>query len=181
MSRPAPRPGLSGRLFCRKNSSRGTGCRDFNCLRSDHVINGLASAPLAYPPHILKNCRLARVGIQGQAVSQGADRLHARQGRAPYAVQLDPREAVFLAGNGIDLDPFKFGRHALRRTKALLSYRRKGNLRAVQLLLSRTTSCPRTFGRSQGVAIRSILDSVRSYISGDGSPLMTSSAPEVVK
>ena len=52
------------------------------------------------------------------------------RGQAPYPVRLDPREAVFLAGNGIDLDPFKFGRYALRRTKALLSYRRKGDLRA---------------------------------------------------
>jgi integrase len=35
----------------------------------------------------------------------------------------------------IDLDPAKFGTHSLRRTKAVLIYRRTGNLRAVQLLL----------------------------------------------
>ena len=36
---------------------------------------------------------------------------------------------------GIGLHPAKFGTHSLRRTKAVLIYRRTGNLRAVQLLL----------------------------------------------
>jgi len=35
----------------------------------------------------------------------------------------------------IGLDPAKCGTHSLRRTKAVLIYRRTGNLRAVQLLL----------------------------------------------
>ena len=35
----------------------------------------------------------------------------------------------------IGLDPTKFGTHSLRRTKAVLIYRRTGNLRAVQILL----------------------------------------------
>jgi integrase len=35
----------------------------------------------------------------------------------------------------IGLDASKFGTHSLRRTKAVLIYRRTGNLRAVQLLL----------------------------------------------
>ena len=35
----------------------------------------------------------------------------------------------------IGLDPATFGTHSLRRTKAVLIYRRTGNLRAVQLLL----------------------------------------------
>ncbi len=35
----------------------------------------------------------------------------------------------------IGLDPAKFGTHSLRRTKAVVIYRRTGNLRAVQLLL----------------------------------------------
>lgn len=35
----------------------------------------------------------------------------------------------------IGLDPAKFGGHSLRRTKVVLTYRRTGNLRAVQLLL----------------------------------------------
>ena len=39
---------------------------------------------------------------------------------------------------GIGLDPAKFGTHSLRRTKAVLIYRRTGNLRAVQLLLGHT-------------------------------------------
>lgn len=40
---------------------------------------------------------------------------------------------VWMASIG--LDPAKFGTHSLRRTKAVLIYRRTGNLRAVQLLL----------------------------------------------
>ena len=35
----------------------------------------------------------------------------------------------------VGLDPYRFGTHSLRRTKATLIYRRTGNLRAVQLLL----------------------------------------------
>lgn len=35
----------------------------------------------------------------------------------------------------IGLDPAKLGTHSLRRTKAVLIYRRTSNLRAVQLLL----------------------------------------------
>lgn len=38
----------------------------------------------------------------------------------------------------IGLDPAKFGTHSLRRTKAVLIYRRTGNLRAVQLMLGHT-------------------------------------------
>ena len=40
----------------------------------------------------------------------------------------------------IGLDPAKFGTHSLRRTKAVLIYRRTGNLRAVQLLLGHSKS-----------------------------------------
>ena len=50
----------------------------------------------------------------------------------------------------IGLDPAKFGTHSLGRTKAVLIYRRTGNLRAVQLLLGHTAYCPRTPNRSQG-------------------------------
>jgi integrase len=39
---------------------------------------------------------------------------------------------------GIGLDPYVYGTHSLRRTKATLIYRRTGNLRAVQLLLGHT-------------------------------------------
>jgi len=38
----------------------------------------------------------------------------------------------------IGLDPYLYGTHSLRRTKATLIYRRTGNLRAVQLLLGHT-------------------------------------------
>jgi integrase len=50
----------------------------------------------------------------------------------------------------IGLDPAKFGTHSLRRTKAVLIFRRTGNLRAVQLLLSWTAQCPQTPDRSHG-------------------------------
>lgn len=38
----------------------------------------------------------------------------------------------------IDLDPYAYGTHSMRRTKATLIYRRTKNLRAVQLLLGHT-------------------------------------------
>ena len=40
--------------------------------------------------------------------------------------------------SGIGLDPYAYGTHSLRRTKATLIYRRTKNLRAVQLLLGHT-------------------------------------------
>ena len=39
------------------------------------------------------------------------------------------------SGWRLGLDPAKFGTHSPRRTKAVLIYRRTGNLRALQLLL----------------------------------------------
>lgn len=38
----------------------------------------------------------------------------------------------------IGLDPSAYGTHSLRRTEAMMIYRRTGNLRAVQLLLGHT-------------------------------------------
>ena len=38
----------------------------------------------------------------------------------------------------IGLDPCFYGTHSLRRTKAILIYKKTGNLRAVQLLLGHT-------------------------------------------
>ena len=46
--------------------------------------------------------------------------------------------------SSIGLDPLKFATHSMRRTKVTLIYRRTGNLRAAQLLLSHTAYCPRT-------------------------------------
>ena len=40
--------------------------------------------------------------------------------------------------SGIGLDPYAYGTHSMRRTKATLIYRRTKNLRAVQLLLGHT-------------------------------------------
>src|SRR5258708_951655 len=61
----------------------------------------------------------------------------------------------------VGLDPRLFGTHSLRRTKAILIYRRTGNLRAVQLLLETTTYCSRTSAR------RSDLLSVPSSVRRD--------------
>jgi integrase len=61
-----------------------------------------------------------------------------------YLLLLAGRGGAYQPGNArlvgdwiraIGLDPCMFGTHSLRRTKATLTYRRTGNLRAVQLLL----------------------------------------------
>jgi integrase len=59
-------------------------------------------------------------------------------GRGDSARGLTTRQYARLVQEwvaSIGLDPAKFGTHSLRRTKAVLIYRRTGNLRAVQLLL----------------------------------------------
>jgi integrase len=59
-------------------------------------------------------------------------------GRGDGSRGLTTRQYARLVGDwvaSIGLDPTKFGTHSLRRTKAVLIYRRTGNLRAVQLLL----------------------------------------------
>ena len=59
-------------------------------------------------------------------------------GRGARARGLTTRQYARLVQEwvaSIGLDPTKFGTHSLRRTKAVLIYRRTGNLRAVQLLL----------------------------------------------
>ena len=59
-------------------------------------------------------------------------------GRRGQNLPITTRQYSRLAGQwiaSIGLDPSFFGTHSLRRTKAILIYRRTGNLRAVQLLL----------------------------------------------
>ena len=59
-------------------------------------------------------------------------------GRGDSSRGLTTRQYAWLVREwvaSIGLDPSKFGTHSLRRTKAVLIYRRTGNLRAVQLLL----------------------------------------------
>ena len=59
-------------------------------------------------------------------------------GRGDTSRGLTTRQYARLVGEwvaSVGLDPSKFGTHSLRRTKAVLIYRRTGNLRAVQLLL----------------------------------------------
>ena len=54
---------------------------------------------------------------------------------------LTTRQYARLVGkwiSGIGLDPLRYATHSMRRTKAILIYRRTGNLRAVQLLLGHT-------------------------------------------
>src|SRR5262245_17110062 len=64
-------------------------------------------------------------------------------GRGDSARGLTTRQYARLVQEwvaSIGLDPAKFGTHSLRRTKAVLIYRRTGNLRAVQLLLGHSKS-----------------------------------------
>jgi integrase len=52
---------------------------------------------------------------------------------------LGTRQYARILGGWVEelgLDPTEYGTHSMRRTKATLIYRRKKNLRAVQLLLS---------------------------------------------
>jgi integrase len=59
-------------------------------------------------------------------------------GRHDPSRGMTTRQYARLVGEwvaSIGLDASKFGTHSLRRTKAVLIYRRTGNLRAVQLLL----------------------------------------------
>jgi integrase len=54
---------------------------------------------------------------------------------------MTPRQYARLLADwltSVGLDPYLYGTHSLRRTKATLIYRRTGNLRAVQLLLGHT-------------------------------------------
>jgi integrase len=62
-------------------------------------------------------------------------------GRRDASRSMTTRQYARLVGEwvaSIGLDRSKFGTHSLRRTKAVLIYRRTGNLRAVQLLLGHT-------------------------------------------
>src|SRR6266404_3528286 len=62
-------------------------------------------------------------------------------GRRGREVAMSTRQYARLVSEwtaSIGLDPYVFGTHSLRRTKASLIYRRAGNLRAVQLLLGHT-------------------------------------------
>ncbi len=68
-------------------------------------------------------------------------------GRRDRSSHLTTRQYSRLVPDWIEsigLDASLCGTHSLRRTKATLSYRRTGNLRAVQILLETTTYCPRT-------------------------------------
>ena len=62
-------------------------------------------------------------------------------GRGDPPRHLTTRQYARLLGEwlaSVGLDPTVYGTHSLRRTKAMLIYKRTGNLRAVQLLLGHT-------------------------------------------
>jgi integrase len=63
------------------------------------------------------------------------------EGQRSAARSISTRQYARLVSEwiaSIGLDPYRFGTHSLRRTKAVLIYRRTGNLRAVQILLGHT-------------------------------------------
>jgi integrase len=79
-----------------------------------------------------------------QAIDEYLRLTDRRPGQLLFPGRRDPsrgmttRQYARLVGEwvaSIGLDASKFGTHSLRRTKAVLIYRRTGNLRAVQLLL----------------------------------------------
>ena len=76
-------------------------------------------------------------GIFATGVAFNAGGYASFAGRGEGARGLTTRQYAQLVQDwvaSIGLDPAKFGTHSLRRTKAVLIYRRTGNLRAVQLL-----------------------------------------------
>jgi len=56
----------------------------------------------------------------------------------------------------IGLDPAEYGTHSMRRTKAILIYKRTKNLRAVQLLLGHTK--PESTVRYLGIEVDDVLE-----------------------
>ena len=88
-----------------------------------------------------------KVTLAGRPNSNGNRRILAanRAQVGPVFIRWSKRWARFITRQyatlvqqrvaSIGLDPAKFGAHSLLRTKAVLIYRRTGNLRAVQLLL----------------------------------------------
>ena len=63
------------------------------------------------------------------------------EGQRSAARSISTRQYARLVSEwiaSIGLDPYRFGTHSLRRTKAVLIYRRTGNLRAVQILIGHT-------------------------------------------
>lgn len=61
-----------------------------------------------------------------------------RNSNSPHITTRQYSRAVKSWVTLIGLDPYSYGTHSLRRTKATLIYRRTKNLRAVQLLLGHT-------------------------------------------
>jgi integrase len=101
---------------------------------------------------ITEQTRLSVDGYLAVRGGEGSDYVFLGRSRDGLPQHLTTRQYARLVGEwmaSIGLDPLKFGTHSMRRTKATLIYRRTGNLRAVQLLLSHTAYCPRTPDGSQ--------------------------------
>src|SRR5262249_50068548 len=76
--------------------------------------------------------------LQGSGREPGEYLFRGRRGPDEHLTTRQYARLVSAWVSGIGLDPLKYATHSMRRTKATLSYRRTGNLRAVQLLLGHT-------------------------------------------
>jgi integrase len=79
-----------------------------------------------------------RAWIQEAGLSCGDHLFTSRNRRSPHLSTRQYARIVKRWARLIGLEPFDYGTHSLRRTKASLIYRRTKNLRAVQLLLGHT-------------------------------------------
>jgi integrase len=135
-------------LFNLAIDSKLRGC-DVVCVRVDDVApNGYAlDRATIRQKKTGRPVRFELTDQTRQAIDEYLRLTGLRPGQLLFPGRHDPsrgmttRQYARLVGEwvaSIGLDASKFGTHSLRRTKAVLIYRRTGNLRAVQLLLGHT-------------------------------------------
>jgi integrase len=129
----------------RKRDSKLRGC-DVVAIRVDDVApNGYAiDRAIIRQKKTGRPVRFELTDQMRMAIDEYLRQIGRKPGQFLFAGQSDGRRGlttrqyarlVHTWVASVGLDPAKFGTHSLRRTKAVLIYRRTGNLRAVQLLL----------------------------------------------
>jgi len=85
----------------------------------------------------LRSCDLVALRVWGmqRCLQKGGYLFPSRVHTCPHLSTRQYARIVNQWVESIGLDPYKYGTHSLRRTKAALIYKKTGNLRAVQLLL----------------------------------------------